>query len=76
MTTAMHNTCATCNYVTIYLLSVDTCTFRNRLRQLDGFRQVMKETSYGYTRELTQSMDIDGLVTLSQFLIASNQGRV
>lgn len=66
MTTAMQNACVSCNYITIYLLSVDTCTFRNRLRQLSDFKQVMEKTC-GYSHELERIIDIGGLVASSQF---------
>jgi len=70
----MQTACVSCNYIAIYLPSVDTCTFRNRLRQLADFKQVMEEKC-GYSHERAQSTDRDGLVALSQLLIASNLGR-
>lgn len=35
--------CVRCNYIAIYLLSVDTRTFESRLRQLSDFKQVTEQ---------------------------------
>lgn len=65
MTTAMENECVSFNYIGIYIFSVDSCTFRNRLRQLAGVKLAMEEMSYGYSCKPARSIDIDGLLALS-----------
>lgn len=67
MTTAMQNVCVSFNYIAIYIFSVDTRTFRNRMRQLAGAKLAMEEMSYGYSYKHAPSIDTDELLALSFF---------